>query len=302
MKRSTTSLVCLGFAIAWLGLPDFSALAQTNPVIAPVPLPMLRSPVDSFRALLTMPMTERRQFLATRGTNAQEQLKQKIVEYQKLPPEECELRLKATELRWYLQPLMRSSPTNRASQLALIPENMRGLVAVRLEQWDQISAPVQQMFLTKELSAGYFSRVAGPTNFPPLPTTQIRQQLQLTARINQLFDLTAEEKENVLATLSDVEREQMEKTLAAYEKLAPGQRKQCLMSFKKFVGMSLTERQQFLQNAERWAQMSPAERQSWREVVSVAPNLPPLPIRLVPQPPQPGDPRKPGVPAVTNGG
>lgn len=300
MNRPARSFVGLGFLLAGLGWLGAPAGAQTNRSVPTAPLPLLRSPVDSFRVLLTMPMAERREFLATRTTNVQARLKEKIREYQSLTPEERELRLKATELRWYLQPLMHGAPTNRAAQLALIPENMRALVAVRIAQWDRISAPTQQMFLTNEQSASYFAQVTGPTNFPPLPTTQLRKQL--TARINQLFELTPEEKENVLATLSDAEREQMEKTLTAYEKLTPGQRKQCLMSFKKYVGMSLAERQAFLQNAERWAQMTPAERQSWREVVSAAPNLPPLPIRLVPQPPLPVTSHQPGGPVATNGG
>ncbi len=300
MNRSTLNAIFWGVFVAGLGWLAGPTGAQTNRVVASVPLPLLRSPVDSFRALLVMPLAERREFLATRATNVQARLVAKIREYQSLTPEERELRLKATELRWYLQPLMRSSPTNRAAQLALIPENMRALVAVRIAQWDRVAAPVQQMFLTNDQSAGYFARVTSPTNFPPLPTTQMRKQL--TARINQLFELTPDEKETVLATLSDAEREQMEKTLAAYEKLTPDQRRQCLLSFKKYVGMSLGERQAFLQNAERWAQMTPAERQSWREVVSAAPRLPPLPIRPVPQPPLPVTSHKPGVPVVTNGG
>ena len=78
---------------------------------------MLKSPVDSFRALLVMPTAERHQFVATRNTNTQERLVEKIREYQALTPEERELRLTATELRWYLLPLMSARPpTGRATR------------------------------------------------------------------------------------------------------------------------------------------------------------------------------------------
>ena len=301
MNRPIRNFAFLVFAAAWVVPGSQSALAQTNRVVLTPPMPALRSPVDSFRALLAMTMTERLQFLATRNTNVQQRLLQKIREYQTLPPEERELRLRATELRWYLQPLMQSSTTNRATQLLLVPENLRAMVAARLEQWDRIPAPVQQMFLTNDQSAGYFARVDAPTNRPPLPDAQIRQKL-LATRINQLFDLTPDEKEKVLAALPEAERQQMEKTLEAFQKLSPGQRKQCLVSFKQFAGMSLAKRQEFIRNAERWSQMTPTERQSWRELVSAAPNMPPLPIITIPKPPVPPNSRKPGAVVVTNGG
>jgi hypothetical protein len=247
--------------------------------------------------LLAMPTAERRQLIATRNTNAQERLVQKIREYQSLPPEERELRLKATELRWYLESFMRSPATNRPAQLALIPENMRDMVADRLQQWDRIPAAVQQMFLTNAQAVGYLARVDSPTNFPPVPPVQIRQKL--IDRVNQLFDLTPNEKEKVLATLSDAERQQMEKTLEAFRKLSAAQRHQCLLSFKQFAEMSAAERREFLKNAERWSQMTPAQRQSWREVVSAAPNIPPAPFSIKSPTAGPG---KPGASGATNGG
>jgi len=300
MNRLAIRLIRLVLATSWAALGSQAILAQSNQTILTPPVPLLHSPVESFRALLAMPSADRRQWIATRNTNVQEQLLLKIHEYTKLTPEEREWRLKATELRWYLEPLMHSPATNRTGQLALIPEAMRGMVAVRLEQWDRIPSPVQQLFLTNDQGAGYFARVAVPTNYPSLPTPQLRRSL--AAHINQLFDLTPAEKERVLATLSDAERQQMERTFAAFQKLSTDQRRQCLLSFKLFTSMTLAERQEFLKNAERWSLLSPAERQSWRELVSAAPHLPPLPNTRVATPPIPLSPRKPVAAMATNGG
>jgi hypothetical protein len=90
-------MFCVVVAVMLVARP---VAAQTNHVVITPPVPKLRSPVDSFRALLVMPTAERRQFLASRNTNVQERLAQKIREYQALTPEQRELRLKATELRW----------------------------------------------------------------------------------------------------------------------------------------------------------------------------------------------------------
>ena len=109
-------------------------------------------------------------------------------------------------------------------------------------------------------------------------------------------------KQVILQRIRDAEREQMERTLAAYGRLSPGQRQQCLVSFTRFATMSPAERQEFLKNAERWSQMSPAERQAWRELVSTAPIKPPRPVIRLPRPasPRPPDSSTPAV--VTNGG
>lgn len=287
-------------AVVCLMLNSVSIFADTNHVSLTPPLPKLRSPVDSFRVLLALPTAERRQYLTNRTADVQARLMDKIREYQTLTPEERELRLTITELRWYLLPLMNAPATNRPAQLALIPPGPRELVATRLQQWDQLAPPVQQRLLTNQQTANYFPRVAPEPKLPVPPADQIRRKLQ--GRFNQLLELTAGEKEKVLRSLSDAERRQMEKTLAAYEKLSPGQRQQCLRSFSRFATMSLAERQEFLKNAERWSQMSPAERQAWRELVSSAPTKPPLPVFKLPKPPVPRSPNRPVPSVVTNDG
>ena len=113
MNRSFFKILLSGSAAVWIALTCHPVVAQTDRVVITPPIPVLKSPMESFRKLLAMPVAERRQFLSTRSTNVQERLVQKLREYQSLTPEERELRLKATELRWYLQPLMRTPATNR---------------------------------------------------------------------------------------------------------------------------------------------------------------------------------------------
>ena len=274
-------------------------MAATNAPPPPPPIPAMRSPVDSFRALLVLPAAERKDQIATRSAEVQKKLVEKIREYQSLTPDERELRLKTTELRWYLKPLMSSPATNRAAQLSLIPESLRQMVANRIEQWDKLAPAVQQVILTNQHGTDYVARVSTVPPPPPLPGEKIRAAMK--SRFDKMFELTASEKEKVLATLSDAERRQMEKTLEAFAKLTPMQRSQCQKAFSKFTGMSVEEKQEFLKNAQRWSDMSPAERQSWRELVSTAPRLPPLPNISRP-PPLPPNPHKPAAALTTNGG
>lgn len=283
MKLPARILIALGFALLLGQVEPLRAATNQLAVLPPVPPPVpMRSPVDAFRALLVMPVAERKAQLAVRPPEVRQKLVDKIREYQALTPEERDLRLRATELQWYLKPLLTTGATNRATQLEAIPENLREMVAVRIKQWDAIPPVLQQQMLTNQAGAEYV--VTGiKTDLPPHPSVFIHKRL--LERYDRLFELTPTEKEQVLATLSEVEQRQMQKTLEAYQRLTPTQRGECVRSFARLSQLSAAERQEFLKNAERWAQMTPAERQAWRELVSWAPKIPPLPQLLPPMPP-----------------
>jgi len=142
--------------------------------------------------------------------------------------------------------------------------------------------PLQQMLLTNEQAVGYLIRVDNPANQPPALTEERRRRLSENFR--DFIELTPIEKKDVLSKLSDAEHRQMEKTLQAFENLPPDQRVRCIRSFSKFAALSADAQREFLKNAERWSQMSPTERQAWRELVSLAHILPPLPPLPNPKP------------------
>jgi hypothetical protein len=255
-----------------------------------------KSPVALFRELLAMSPEERRDAIAIRPSDIQKRILEKLTEYEILPDELRELRLRETELRWYLRPLMDEPRTNRQAALAKIPEELRGEVAARLEQWDLWPPILQQQFKDNDFIASV--RVATPeqrnellSQIPPERKDDLEmgfvrwEKMSETDRqtalasFNRFFELTPEQKEKMLDTISDDERQQMEKTLSSYASLSPMQRAQCISAFKEFARMSVAERQQFLKSADRWREMTPEERQKWRDLVSVAP--------LMPIPPQP---------------
>jgi len=275
MKRMAFMLVCLVLALARTGEaqvpptpgfpPNPAALAPPTPVSHP-------TPVAFFRQLLAMTPGERVHALTNRPVAIRGKIMAKVKEYLALDPNERELRLQATELRWYLAPLMRLPAAQRGARLAQVPDQWRNIVQSRLSEWDILPPPLQQELLTNNQAVPYFTQV----NNPPAAAPATRSE-QLAAQFDQYFELSPHEKEQALKTLSAPEQAQMEKTLQAFAKLSPPRRHQCLRNYATFAGMTSAERTEFLTNASRWAQMTPAERQTWRDLVNRVPHLPPMP-------------------------
>lgn len=280
--------------------------APPKPVL---PLP----PISFFRELLAMNAAERKQALTNRPPASQKQILAKVREYESLQADERELRLRVTELRWYLLPLMTAPATNRPAQLALIPDRDRKLVEDRLQEWDKVPPDVQKELLGIEPTLQYIAEIEGRSEqqrqeilktISPARRAMLEQGIskwssmsedqrrKMLDRFKGYFDLTAQEKQKALNTLSEPERRQIEKTLQTFGSLTPAQRAQCIRSFEKFASLSLEERQQFLKDAERWKLMPIEQRQAWKDLVtrlSQQPPMPPLPPRphLPPLPPSP---------------
>jgi hypothetical protein len=307
------------FSAFSLDAQEPAGISGTPPHDAPVllssvPVASVKSPVEQFRELLAMTLPQRRQALSNRPPEMARQIMAKVREYESLKPDERELRLSATELRWYLLPLMTEPRTNREALLARIPVEQRKIAESRLEQWDLFPPSAQEDLLNSETTARYFSHLetateeqrkkllsqmsperrakleAGLDTWKILPEPQ-RQKILMS--FNNFFELKPEEKARALGMLTEEEKQQMEKTLNEYEKLTPQQRSECIRSFQKFASMTLAERQAFLKNAERWKLMSPEERDEWRNLVELAPLYPPLPVDFYPPipPSMPPDPR-----------
>lgn len=263
--------VGIAFLLCWAAWVSEGRAQSSAPATVATNAPV--SPVAAFRELLLMSPAEQAAALAARPPEIRRRLQHKIAEYLALDPEERELRLQATELRWHLLPLLHLRPEERGPALANVPEHLRALVESRLRQWDELPLPMQRLLLTNQPAAGFF--LWGGRASARHGREGTRDPSGLSQRFNRLFELTPEEKSRALETLSEAERRQMERTLREFEQLPPEKRVRCVEAFARFAALAPPEREEFLRNAERWAQMSPSEREAWRKLVSLAPVLPP---------------------------
>lgn len=288
-----------GACVALLFLASAVLAAETD--ASPVTQPA--SPIAYFRQLLVMTDGERFAELARRPESQRAGLQAKVDEYLVMPASDRELRLRATELRFYLLPMMRLSPEECEARLKSVPEDIRDLVTDRLVQWTLIPPSFRQQWVENEAALQLFSRMhpESPANanelIGQLPTARMAamekdfarwqalsdgERAQLLKGFNQFFQLTAVEKQRTLRTLSEEERLAMKKAIRTFENLPPTQREACVQGFQQFMLMPPSERAKFMKNVDRWQAMSPEDREEWRSVVDHLAQMPPLPPGVEP--------------------
>ena len=284
-------------------LPSATETPVAATTIKSPPLPTVKSPVDAFRELLAMSAAERGHYLSNRPPEVRKRIEDKLREYEAMPPAERELTLRTTELGWYLLPLMKMEPADRATQFARVPDAERPLIEERLRKWDLLSPAEQKEVLQYDATTAYFVPTEAPGKAqkhpePPKPETArkwdaffrlpVEQRREVYAGSETFFRLTEADRQKTLQSLPEPERQQMEKTLQAFERMPQDQRERCIRAFGRLAGMTEEERQEFLVNAGRWSEMSRAERKAWRNLVQKLPE-PPLPpgLRRPPMPPLP---------------
>lgn len=272
------------------GLQLFALLCAACLAVTAEPGTTERNPVAAFRILLAMRTDARTTELAAKPARLREVLTNRLREYDTLTPAEREARLRATELRFYLNPLLTTIPATRATQLAAVPDSLRPLVTERLAAWDNLPAEIQRAVLTNERLLQAMTRPAVPNAFPPLPpglepkvpdnvsqwqNLDARQREQLLDNFTHYFRLDERAKTKVVAALPEPKRAEATRTLGELEQLSTDERAACLSALKKLGQMSQGEQAQFYANAELWQKMPESERAAWRKVMTEFPPLPP---------------------------
>jgi hypothetical protein len=272
-----------------------SSPPPTPPTTPPSPL----NPVQIFRQLVNATPAAREQSLKSRSETQQRYLRERLADFDALPAAEREARLQLLEFRYYLLPLLRALPSERAALLARVPAADRSLFEDRLRAWDTLPAEQRQDLLANEGALSHFAEFQSklPADRPGLTPTQRAQfqadlerwqalpedrRDQIARHFSQFFGLTDRQKRKTLDKLGDAERARMETALAAFEKLPPAERARCVEALNRFAAMSPTERARFVRNAERWQALSPEERRAWRGIANRQPLPPPPPPPMPP--------------------
>ena len=252
----------------------------------PTPEATLVSPVQFFRKLLEMTPAERDAALASKTPRTREVLLSKIREYKSLDTETRELRLKTTELRWYLKTLLPMEPARRNAMLAAMPAKDQASVAHRLRQWDQLSPGWRSEILKHERTMDWLrkqelesSRQSGretmETRLAQWEALPREKRIGMIDSFKKFFLLSKSERGKILAELPQSQLATVAPAIRKIEALPPAQRVECVNAFRRIAGMPAEQRKRFVRKASQWRQMTANERQTWADLVVKFPPLPP---------------------------
>lgn len=301
---------------AQLAEPKSSAPSQRPPA------PPAWNPVDAFRQLLAMSPSERQKILGGKGEKQRQYLDARLREFDGMGQADRELRLRLLELQWYLLPLIKLPPNERAPQLDAVPEPWRALVKERLSDWDRLPPDQQQELLSNQSTLTRFpgAILTGPVQPAPGKTATSfseqnnalesdlarwrmlpeEQRRRISANFDRLFSLSDRQRERGMRNLTESDKQKVQLLLTTFARLSSDQRARCLDAFNKFANMTPDERSRFLSNAARWKAMSPEEQRVWRILTGQLPPAPPGFPSLSPVPPIPPLPQDPAGRPATN--
>ncbi len=267
------------------------------------PVPKVRTPTDRFRELLAANFEQREALLSRKTPAARTLIEAKLLEFGALRPDEREIRLRLAQFQDSLRTLLPLTPTERGPLIAAVPEEDIPWIEERLAAWDLLPEAERRDVLESERRLSWFVRQAEVSSdrqrveaymatLSPSAQQVAREQMERwlalplaerskkAAAFSRFFDLTVDERQAALGTMSQTERLQMERALSDFAALTPDARERCVRGFQKFEALSPAEREQFLRRAERWKAMSPNDRAAWRRLVEKAltsPRKPPFP-------------------------
>jgi hypothetical protein len=292
LLRPRCSILILALLLGTVASPAQPAAPGTLPAVPPPLPPVLKSPTELFRKLLSADASQREELLRSRPPASREIILRGLREYESLSPTNRELRLRTLELGWHLDQLFRMSPTNREPWLASLSESDRTALRNRARYWDSLSPTTRTNLLQNQLGIraligldtlveGGSVRVHRDIQHLKELTSEQRQELVTTYKL--IFELSNDEKNRLLQIYDATQREQMMKTLKQLGAVPAGQRDLCLDGMTRFNTLSPEEKIEFLKNCERWKSMTPTEREAWRVIVRRQTPRPPLPPLVPPR-------------------
>jgi len=289
--------ICAIAASAWLP-------ASAQPVVMKKDA-VEQSPIVFFRGLLEKSPSERASALADRNDFQRRFILRKIAEYEAMDPGEAELRLKTTELRWYLKKLVRLEGRQRQAWLAGLEDSSRELLAARLNAWDTLSPAIQKGILEHEQTMEWVRKMdlATPEERTRMlaaqdPAERVEMEVRLkewrkfsdsereriTALFMEFFELSEKERARILVRLSGDELKSVVPVISRLEVMDESELRQYVAHFNQMAAMAPLSRYAYLNHARQWKILNRQQQSNWKGLVVELPPLPPSPPGMLPPP------------------
>ena len=262
------------------------------------------SPVEKFRLLLEASSSELNSELDTYPEETRSRIRLKITEYRKLSVEKRRQKLVATELRWYLPPLLNVDQETRDLHLKKLEPILANVIYQRLLTWDTLPEDLKSSSSKSSLIIGHLSKA--PSLNPPLPNPSASGTLASAAqpssqntpslpgapgnsgsvkasnpvseerlqRLQAYFGMSQEAKNATLKDASLMSDSIFMSRLNWLETMPEQLWERVLSHLIRFQELSAEEKKAFGQSIKTWNRLPQAEKQAMRNLVKRTPPFP----------------------------
>jgi hypothetical protein len=254
------------------------------------------SPVEKFRLLLEASSSELNSELDAYPEETRSRISVKIEEYRKLSVEKRRQKLTATELRWYLPPLLNADQVTRDFHLRKLEPGLAEVIHQRLMTWDSLPEDLKSSSSKSNLIIGHLSKA--PSINPPLPTpsapgtvttapslptdpgNSVSEDLadpvsqERLQRLKAYFEMNQEAKNATLKDASLMSDSIFMSRLKWLETMPEQLRERVLSHLIRFQELSVEEKKAFGKSIKTWNRLPQPEKQALRNLVKKTPPFP----------------------------
>jgi hypothetical protein len=254
------------------------------------------SPVEKFRLLLEASSSELKAELDAYPEETRSKISVKIAEYRKLSVENRRQKLTATELRWYLPPLLNVDQDTRDFHLKKLEPGLAEVIHQRLMTWDSLPEDLKSSSSKSSLIIGHLSKapslnpplptpsasgtVASAPKLPKVPGTSVsvnaaapvsQERLQ---RLKAYFEMNQEAKNATLKDASLMSDSIFMSRLNWLETMPDQLRERVLSHLIRFQELSAEEKKDFGRSIKTWNRLPQPEKEALRNLVKKTPPFP----------------------------
>lgn len=233
------------------------------------------SPISKFRTLLEWTPEERTQFVKKQPANVRQILERKILEYESLSDSQREFRLIATELHFYLEPLLIDNRDIDISTVQDIPDHLRKYIDQSVAFWNRIKPAHRDLLLAKKEAVSYLisisSRLYDLEKLMPKPAPE-------WDNLYHFLQLPHKKQLSFMRASGIQPSPEMSNLLKAFQGLEVEEKRNCAHAFVCYLSFPDQLKTRFVDGLAQWSEKKPSERSIWREIAGKYPKIRPVPV------------------------
>lgn len=233
-----------------------------------------KSPVAQFRDLLSYSEDQQRAFVIKQAPEIQSILSSKLDEYRNLPSAQREFKLVATELHFYLDPVLKSHENIDRTLFSQAPSHVQHYLNMAVEFWNGLSIPHRDLLLSKKAAVSYLISLSYKSG-------ESQSYDPSKSEWDGLYSFLLMPSDQQKAFLDSVDVNPsgtINKILTAFENLDEEERKRCAHAFVCYLSFPPQLKKQLNDGLHSWAEKPPIERSLWREIAEKYPKITPIPL------------------------